>query len=135
MTNNFGGVDEDVHCRQSTNAYMLVYIRKSQLKEILCDASDADIPTALSERLAEEKRFEIAKLKERLEAHLYMTIRILMEDNFVGHQGNDLYDADKITFQEVRVKKSESLKDVLTILSDQTKFPPEQLRLWPMTHR
>ena len=90
---------------------------------------------ALSERLAEEKRFEIAKRKERLEAHLYMTLRILMEDNFIGHQGNDLYDSDKVIYQEVRVKKSETLKDVLAILSDQTKYPQEQLRLWPMTHR
>lgn len=70
-----------------------------------------------------------------MEAHLYMTIRILMEDSFVGHQGNDLYDADKVTYQEVRVKKTETLKDVLAILSDQTKFPPEQLRIWPMTNR
>ena len=44
MTNNFGGVDEEVHSRQSTNAYMLVYVRKSQLKEILCEVSDADMP-------------------------------------------------------------------------------------------
>ena len=48
---------------------------------------------------------EIVKRKEKTESHLYMIVRILYEDNFYGHQGNDLYESDKVTYQEVRVKK------------------------------
>ena len=54
---------------------MLVYIRKSELKNILCSVSEADIPAALVERLSEERRVEMARRKEKAEAHLYMTIR------------------------------------------------------------
>lgn len=135
IQNNFGGVDDDVATRQSTNAYMLVYIRQSLLKTILCEVSELDIPAALSERLADEKKIEIAKRKEKNEAHLYMNIRLLLEDNFNGHQGNDLYDPDKVTCQELRIKKTDTLQEVLVQLSTQMKIPAEQVRMWPMNHR
>eukprot|EP00095_Tigriopus_kingsejongensis_P009858 maker-scaffold853_size88743-snap-gene-0.13 protein:Tk09858 transcript:maker-scaffold853_size88743-snap-gene-0.13-mRNA-1 annotation:"ubiquitin carboxyl-terminal hydrolase 7" len=133
--NNFGGLDDDVSTRQSTNAYMLVYIRKSTMTEILCDVTEPDIPTALSERLSDEKKIEIAKRREKNEAHLYMTIRLFFEDNFNGHQGNDLYDADRITPLEIRAKKLDTLETVIQQVSTQMKIPKEQLRMWPMNHR
>ena len=49
-----------------------------------------------------EKPMEIV---EETESDLYMTVRILYEDSFYGHQGYDLYDPDKVTFKEERVKK------------------------------
>ena len=85
-----------VASRQSTNAYMLVYIRKSELPNVLCPTNEEDIPSAVSERLQEEKKLEIARRKEKSEAHLHMTLRVLTEDSFAGHQGNDLYDPDKV---------------------------------------
>ena len=136
IRNNFGGSsDDEVTMRQSTNAYMLVYIRKSALKEVLCQVRKDDIPSALEERLAEEKKVEMVRRKEKAEAHLYMNIRLLFEDNFAGHQGNDLYDPDKVNYQDLRVRKADTLRDVIGSLSGQLKFPPEQIRLWPMNHR
>ena len=45
VQNNFGGAEgEELAARQSTNAYMLVYIRKSCLKEIVCPVTEDDIP-------------------------------------------------------------------------------------------
>ena len=83
IQNNFGGADDDGSTRQSTNAYMLVYVRKSQLKDnILCEVKETHIPTALVERLSDERKIEVARRKEKSEAHLFMTIRVLTEDNF-----------------------------------------------------
>ncbi len=136
IQNNFGGAEEgDVAARQSSNAYMLVYVRKSELKRVLCPVGEGDIPSALVERLAEEKQLEVARRKEKQEAHLYMTIRMLTEDAFVGHQGNDLYDTDKVVYKEMRVKKSDSLREVMECLAAQAKYPVDQMRIWPMTHR
>ena len=135
IKNNFGGNDDEVGARQSTNAYMLVYIRKSALKEVLCEVRETDIPEAMADRLNEEKKLEIARRKEKSEAHLYMNIRILVEDDFVGHQGNDLYDPDKVVYKEVRVKKADSLREVIEQLSQQFKYDPEHLRIWPLNHR
>ena len=64
----------------------LVYIRKSQIKEVLCSVKEDDIPNELTDRLQEEKKIELVKRREKNEAHLYMTLRILLEDAFCGHQ-------------------------------------------------
>ena len=39
VTNNYGGVDEEVLARHTTTAYMLVYIRKSAMKDIFFAAA------------------------------------------------------------------------------------------------
>ena len=41
--------------------------------------------------------------------------------------GNDLYEADKVTFQEVRVKKQDTLRDVLKLFAVQTGHATERL--------
>ena len=66
--------------------FRLVYIRKSQIKEVLCSVKEDDIPNELTDRLQEEKKIELVKRREKNEAHLYMTLRILLEDAFCGHQ-------------------------------------------------
>ena len=112
-------------------------MRKSQIKEVLCQVKEEDIPNELTERLQEEKKIEMVKRREKNEAHLYMTLRILLEDAFCGHQGNDLYDVEKVahSYQEVRVKKQDTLKEVLQSLSSQLNVPPQKMRIWPMNHR
>ena len=64
-----------------------------------------------------------------------MVIRILYEDSFYGHQGNDLYEVDKVTYQEVRVKKQDTLRDVISLLAAQTGHGAERMRMWPLNHR
>ena len=44
---------------------MLVYIRKSKLKDVLCEVQDSDIPEQLMSRLNEEKKLEAYRRKER----------------------------------------------------------------------
>ena len=61
-------------------------MRKSQINEVLCPVTEEDIPNELTERLQEEKKIEMVKRREKNEAHLYMTLRILLEDAFCGHQ-------------------------------------------------
>lgn len=45
------------------------------------------------------RRLEAQKRKERADAHLYMSVQVLTEDNFYGHQGNDLVDSEKTNFR------------------------------------
>lgn len=97
--------------------------------------TDRDIPSELADRLAEEKRMEQVRRKERTEAHLYMTVNILLEDAFDGHQGNDLYDPERALYRVFRIKKTATLGDLMEMLADGFKYPPEQMRLWPFSHR
>jgi ubiquitin carboxyl-terminal hydrolase 7 len=56
------------------------------VSKILCDVTEEDIPDELVERLNTEKQLEIVRQKEKVEDHLYMNIRLIFEDSFVGHQ-------------------------------------------------
>ncbi|KAJ8938767.1 hypothetical protein NQ318_009122 [Aromia moschata] len=137
IEHNYGGHDEDMNMtvKHCTNAYMLVYIRDSELQNVLQEVTDADIPSELADRLAEEKRMEQVRRKERNEAHLYMTINVLLEDSFDGHQGNDLYDPERALFRVFKIKKMASIAEMMEMLADAFKYPPEQIRPWPFSQR
>ena len=136
VDHNFGGEGEEMMtARHSTNAYMLVYIQQSKLTDILSPVSVEDIPETCQERLQEEKKIEAIRRKEKNEAHLYMTVRVILEDAFFGHQGNDLYDPETAPVHEFRIKKSASLKEFLNTVAEDMKWPVERLRPWPLSHR
>ena len=133
---NFGGDGEDTTAvRHCTNAYMLVYIQQSRLHEILASVGEDDIPQALSQRLTEEKKLETIRRKEKSEAYLYMNVRMVLEDSFYGHQGNDLFDPETAHCHEFKVKKQSTLKEFMTMLSEEMKVPLDRIRPWPLNHR
>uniref|UniRef100_A0A2P2I3R0 Ubiquitin carboxyl-terminal hydrolase 7 n=1 Tax=Hirondellea gigas TaxID=1518452 RepID=A0A2P2I3R0_9CRUS len=145
IDHNFGGHEDDIsltvkHC---TNAYMLVYIREDSgpddclvnIKTVLDEVLEKDIPQDLIDRLQEEKRIEMFRRKERNEAHLFMMIQVVLEDSFAGHQGYDLYDQDKIQHRMFKVKKTSTLQEFLEHLAETLKYPVEQLRPWPFSLR
>lgn len=135
IDHNFGGHEDDITVKHCTNAYMLVYIRDSAIHEVLQSVTEQDIPEQLIERLQEERRQEALRRKERNEAHLYMNVQIVTEDHFAGHQGNDLFDQEKINFRVFRVKKVATLRELMEILSEQMKYPISMIRPWPITYR
>ncbi|XP_062529306.1 ubiquitin carboxyl-terminal hydrolase 7 isoform X3 [Bombyx mori] len=58
---NYGGKEDAPHmARKATSAYMLIYIQTTQLKYVLQDASESDIPPDLCDRINEEMRYEMA---------------------------------------------------------------------------
>ena len=98
VNNNFGGNSSDeLTFRHSTNAYMLVYVRDSHKASVINEIQKQEIPQILQDRLAEEKKIELTRKKERTEAHLYMQLNVILEKEFYDHLGNaDLYDPSKI---------------------------------------
>ena len=78
---------------------------------------------------------EQVRRKERSEAHLYMTINVLLEDSFDGHQGNDLYDPEKAMYRVFKIKKASTVAEMMELFSDSFKYPPEQIRPWPFGTR
>lgn len=47
-----------------------------------------------------------------------MTVNVLLEDSFDGHQGNDLYDPEHALYRVFRVRKNATLHDFIELLSD-----------------
>ena len=136
VDHNFGGEGEELMTsRHCTNAYMLVYIQQARMADILSPVSLSDIPDAVTARLQEEKRIEAIRRKEKNEAHLYMSVKVILEDAFFGHQGNDLFDPETAPSFEFKIKKTATLGEFLAIVAEDMRFPVEKLRPWPLSHR
>ncbi|XP_052740388.1 ubiquitin carboxyl-terminal hydrolase 7-like [Bicyclus anynana] len=59
---NFGGKEDVPYlARRATSAYMLIYIQTSQLKYVLQDVTENDIPSDLCERINAEMRYEMVR--------------------------------------------------------------------------
>lgn len=134
---SFGGRDDESFIgRHSTNAYMLVYIRESKLSEVLCPISDNDVPESLVQRLNEERRVEAYRRKERAEAHLYMTVNIITEDKFWGHQAEDLFDLERPCLtRSFRVLRDQTYDNFMEYLAESFGYPRQHIRIWPFTQR
>lgn len=135
VDHNFGGNDDDMGVKHCTNAYMLVYIRDSELQNVLQNVDESDIPEQLVERLQEEFRQEAQRRKERNEAHMYMNLNVYTEDNFIGHCGYDLFDMEKCQPKVFRIKKQAIVKDVITTVATHMNYPREAIRFWPIKPR
>ncbi len=136
---------------------MLVYIRDSTLRSVLQDTTERDIPRELVARLSEERRLEALKRKERNEAHLFMTVQLVTEDNFqgilyqllvvngkclnanfsssLGHQGFDLYDPEQGVSINLRIRKLATYQELTELIASTTRYNVDQFRIWPMAGR
>ncbi|CAK9290332.1 unnamed protein product [Gordionus sp. m RMFG-2023] len=121
--------------RNTSNAYMLVYIRESAKDHVLSPVTEADIPILLVERLKEEKRIEMIKRKEKNEAHLYFNVDIFFEDNFYGHNGHDLFDHINHVKRTFKSRRESYFKDFIKDLANYLKYAPGQIRVWPLFKR
>ncbi|XP_065899368.1 ubiquitin carboxyl-terminal hydrolase 7-like isoform X2 [Dysidea avara] len=129
---NFGGDEDIAAMRSCTNAYMLVYIRKSHMVDILQEVTDDDISEYLVKRFEEEKRRDSIK---RNEAHLYFQVEVYTEAHFQDHVGTDLVvmgEAKPLCF---KVSKSSNLKDLKISLAKQMGYPVDHIRMWPLEKR
>merc|ERR1712241_723112 len=107
----------------------------ARMTDILSPVALTDIPEAVSERLTDEKRIEAIRRKEKNEAHLYMSVKVILEDAFFGHQGNDLFDSETAPSFEFKIKKTATLGEFLNTVAEDMRFPAEKLRPWPLSHR
>jgi ubiquitin carboxyl-terminal hydrolase 7 len=140
---NYGGEEEyvyNMHGRNMTsmhkkfsNAYMLVYLRDTDITELLAKIPDSDIPVHLKGRFDAEEQAEELKKKEKAEAHLYMTLRVATDNDLRSHVKFDLVRFENV--KEFRVKKASSLKDFKKVVHEQYGVPPEHQRYWNWVSR
>lgn len=73
--------------RKFTNAYMLVYIRETELDEVLKEVTEADIPVAIRERIEKEREELERKRLEREQDVNYMDVHVVT-DEIIKHHTN-----------------------------------------------
>lgn len=128
--------------KRVTNAYMLVYIRKSDAKSILCPFSLADIPAHITQQLQEEHRRQEQLLQERLLEQSTIKLSVYTPNTIKDHAGYDLFCSEPhpvcptTPCHRLRLKRDSKVSSVIEQLRliDSEHFANGG-RLWTMAHR
>ncbi|KAJ3029473.1 UNVERIFIED_CONTAM: hypothetical protein HDU68_012053 [Siphonaria sp. JEL0065] len=128
--------------KRFTNAYMLIYMRDEDSETIFAPLGNDDVQDHLRVRF-EAERVEQEKIrKEKEEAHLFVTTKVLLEDHVSKHRGFDLCNFDNKAYPvtpvlTMRLKKEETLVGfkqlVVKELGDSVSV--ERLRVWTLVGR
>ncbi|KAI8854157.1 cysteine proteinase [Chytridium lagenaria] len=126
--------------KRFTNAYMLVYVRESDIDNILAPLEETDIPDHLRSRLEEERVVTEQRRKEKEEQHLYLNVKVLLDEHIREHPGFDLCNFDDKAYPitpipSYKVKKEDTLQSFKLTLGEKLGVPPERIRLWTMVGR
>ena len=126
--------------KRSMSAYMLVYIRRSRLSEVLVEVKESDVPSHIEKKVAEEQSELARRKKEKEEAHLYLTLGLITERTFQEHHGFDLtnYDLDindPAAPQVHRILRKLKIGDFAAAIAQELGVDREQVRFWVMVGR
>ncbi|KAK4593538.1 hypothetical protein RGQ29_017590 [Quercus rubra] len=115
-----------------SNAYMLVYIRKSDKEKIICNVDEKDIAEHLRIRLKKEQEEKEQKRKEKAEAHLYTIIKVARNEDLLEQIGRDIYfdlvDHDKV--HSFRIQKQKSFNLFKEEVAKDLGIPVQFQRFW-----
>ncbi|KAL3706299.1 ubiquitin-specific protease ubp15 [Talaromyces marneffei ATCC 18224] len=126
--------------KRSMNAYMLVYIRKTRLDDVLLPITKENVPSHIETRLVEERAELARRRKEREEAHLYMNVGVLDDTTFQAHHGfdltsSDLPSGDAALPKSYRILRTKKVSEFAQELAEEKGLNPKQVRLWVMVNR
>lgn len=115
-----------------SNAYMLVYIRESDVEKIICNVDEKDIAEHLRIRLKKEQEEKEQKRKEKAEAHLYTIIKVARDEDLVHQIGKEIYfdlvDHDKV--RQFRIQKQLSFNSFKEEVAKEFGIPVQFQRFW-----
>jgi ubiquitin carboxyl-terminal hydrolase 7 len=126
--------------KRSMNAYMLVYIRKSRLDQVLIGVKETDIPPHIEQKVAEERAEVERRRKEREEAHLYLNILLISDLTFKHHHSFDItnWDAEPTDLAAPklhRVRRAMKISEFAAEVAKDQGLVGEQIRFWLMVQR
>ena len=115
-----------------SSAYMLVYIRESDMDEILCEANAAHLTEHLQARFAEEQKEKERQALEKAEAHLYTVIKVLRQQDLHRQSETEKF-FDLGNFNDVhrfRLPKKTKFGKFKARVAEELGVPIERQRYW-----
>ncbi|KAI0560718.1 hypothetical protein FGB62_103g02 [Gracilaria domingensis] len=115
--------------RRCSNAYMLQYLRKSEVPYLLKPPQASDVPKALAAKIEKEREEDAKRQQEKAEQHLYMNIAVARDQDMVEHSGSDLVNWDRV--HTMRVRRTVQLGDLKQRLQKEGLVQDaRRIRLW-----
>ena len=65
----------------------------------------------------------------------FISVKVILEDAFFGHEDNDLFDPEMRPTHEFRIMKSATLKEFLSTVATGLGLPVERLRPWHLAYK
>lgn len=140
----FGGEDDgtnppgkDFKFTKYSNAYMLVYVRESDMGTVRCEVTQDDIAPHLRERLRQEQEEKDRKRKEKQEAHLYTIVKVARDDDLKDQIGSELH-FDLVEHEKCRhfrVQKQKPWGEFKEMIAQELGVPVEAQRYWVWAKR
>lgn len=129
---NFHYPGPGMRYNKMSNAYMLVYIRESEIDQINLEVTAEDIAPHLRAGLEREQKEKERKRKEKLEAHMYTVVKIATDNDMRQQIGKDRF-FDLVNHDAVysmRVKKESNILELKQLVWKQLGIPPSHQRYW-----
>ncbi|KAH7716481.1 Peptidase C19 [Aphelenchoides avenae] len=130
---NFGGDDPELMTRSYTNAYMLVYVKKNAISDVLAQVAETDIPEHLKTRFESEKKAATEQKKKREEESFFMEINVCTDNDMYRHAGFDLFDLKEFRREKgakMRVQKTMTIADLYSFVAQNFEMEGRDFRLW-----
>ncbi|KAI8145421.1 hypothetical protein BJV82DRAFT_603604 [Fennellomyces sp. T-0311] len=127
--------------RKFTNAYMLVYIRKSKMDDVLGPVVADNIPVHLKRRVSEELAAMEKRRKDREEMHLHVKVAVVTDSSFADRQEFDLAMFDDKNLEVTpgvtvfKVPKTEKIYAFKQELVNYFELQNDKFRLWSIVQR
>lgn len=120
--------------RRLSNAYMLQYLRKSDLHYLLTPTDEKDVPKELAARILKEREEEEQRKRDNTERHLYMSLSIATDRDMIEHPGADLVNWEKV--RSLNVKRTTQVGELKLILQKENIIRDSRhVRLWKCSSR
>ncbi|OJD10103.1 hypothetical protein AJ78_08750, partial [Emergomyces pasteurianus Ep9510] len=131
MEENYGGEG------RVTNAYVLIYVRKSRINDILADVTEADIPSYIKDSLAKDREMAEFLKKEQENQHLYLQISLTSTTQFRSHSGFDLANTGAVNGEmtTLRVLKETPVSDFIRTVAEKMGLEQGRITLWICINR